>query len=134
MRGEEKFGGRERRRFVRWHGEIPAEFVIFSDVIIPDVPTKAEGIIRDLSATGLRAVIKDLYNEQKEGLLVGAVKIGVIVQLDRSEEPVKAIGKVVWMGDNAENESIKVIGLEFSDITNVAQDSLRKYIIDYYVK
>jgi len=70
MLGKDKLGGRERRRFVRWHGEIPAEFVIFSDVIIPDVPTKTEGVIRDLSATGLRTYItnrrKVFYLEQSK--------------------------------------------------------------------
>ena len=134
MLGKEKFEGRERRRFVRWHGELPSEFVVFSDVIIPDVPTKTEGIIRDLSATGLRAVIKDLYNEQKEGLLVGAVKIGIIAQLGGLKGLIKAIGKVVWIKDSIEDDSIKVIGLEFSDITTIVQDVLRNYIIDFYVK
>lgn len=134
MLGKGKFEGRERRRFVRWHGELPSGFVIFSDVIIPDVPTKTEGIIHDLSATGLRAVIKDLYNEQKEGLLMGAVKVGLSVQLDRSKDPIKAIGRMVWMKDSVEGENVKVIGLEFSDITTVAQDTLRNFIIDYYVK
>ncbi len=47
---------------------------------------------------------------------------------------VKAIGRVVWMGDNVENERIKVIGLEFSDITTVVQDALRNHIINHYVK
>lgn len=134
MLGKEKFKGRERRRFVRWHGELSAGFVIFSDVMIPHVPAKIEGVIRDLSAIGLRAVIRDLYNEQKEGLLVGAVKIGLIVQLDRSKDPVKAIGRMIWMKDSIEGENVKVIGLEFSDITTVARDTLRNFIIDYYVK
>ncbi len=134
MLGAKRFGSKERRRFVRWHGELPAEFVIFSDMIIPDVPTKTEGTLRDLSATGLRAVIKNIYNTQEEGLATGAVKVGAILRLSKSDQPVKAIGKVVWMSDETDEPSTKVIGIEFSDITITGQDAIKSFVIDFYVK
>ena len=134
MLGPKKFGSKERRRFVRWHGELPSEFVIFSDMIIPDVPTKTEGTLRDLSATGLRAIIKNVYNTQEEGLASGAVKVGAVLRLRKSDQPVKAIGRVVWMQDKPEEPSTKIIGLEFSDITMVGQDAVRSFVIDFYVK
>jgi len=134
MLNPKKFGSRERRRFVRWHGELPAEFVIFSDMIIPDVPTKTEGVLRDISASGLRAVIKNVYNTQEEGLASGAVKVGAILRLRKPEVVVKAIGKVVWMQDKPEEASTKIIGIEFSDITTSAKDAIRSFVIDFYVK
>jgi len=134
MASPKQFGTKERRRFVRWHGELPAEFVIFSDMIIPDVPTKTDGILRDLSATGLRAVIKNVYNTQEEGLASGAVKVGAILRLRKPEIVVKAIGKVVWMQDKPDEASTKIIGIEFSDITTCGQDAIKGFVIDFYVK
>ena len=134
MLGPKKFDPKERRRFVRWHGELPARFVIFSDMVIPDVPVRTDGTLRSLSAMGLRAVIKNVYNIQKECFTSGEVKVGSIFKLGKSDQPVKVVGKVVWMQDNPDESSTKIIGIEFSDITTVGQDAIKEFVIDFYLK
>lgn len=134
MLGPKKFGGKERRRCVRWHGKLLAEFVIFSDMVIPDVPTKTEDVLRDLSSTGLQAVIKNVYAGQEAGFASGMVKVGTILKLHGSDQPIKIIGRVVWMRDRPDEPNTKIVGIEFSDITTVAKDAIGSFVIDSYVK
>jgi len=132
MKQFDNFGQKDRRTAIRWYGEMPTEFVTFSDMIIPDNPKKTKGVIRDLSIKGFRAIVEGISTDDEEALLKGVVKVGIIVKFENITTPVKAIGKVVWMKDSSQ-EGSKIMGVEIVSTTSAAEDAIKNHIINFYI-
>ncbi len=132
MKQFDGFGQKDRRTAIRWYGEIPTEFVTFSDMIVPDNPQKTKGVIRDISTKGFRAIVEGISNDDEEALLSGAVKVGVIIKLENVPNPIKAIGKVVWLKESLRKGS-KIMGAEMVSLTSASEDAIKEYIINFYI-
>lgn len=134
---EEKYKGPERRESVRLEQDIPAEYNFINDIKSVALSQKRSGMIRNISARGVRLEVSELDESLMEGLYSGLIKLGVLINLPGEERPLKAIAKVAWLTkafEKSDTESIKyILGLEFLDLSAADIDTIIKYILNKYL-
>lgn len=135
---EEKYSGLERRKAVRLEQDIPVEYNFLNDIKSLELSRKRSGIIRDISALGVRLEADELNRDWIEGLYSGLIKLGIEIKLPGEKRPIRALTKVVWLTkawqDNEGGLTKYVLGLEFLDITTADLDVIKSYIINSYLE
>ena len=126
--------GRERRRAIRCNLKAPAECMLFSDFIVPDNPQRTGGLVRNLSTTGVCIVVNRVAYLKQEIIDAGIVKIGILLKLPTADD-IRLLGSIVWARpqDTLDDEERLILGVETKTITNVSQDNISKYIVDFYM-
>ena len=106
----------ERRRFVRVASDLPVQLKRLPQ----DFPTSINNsLAQDISEGGLR--ISSFYFYPVNS------KVTLEVFMRQGTEPVKAVGKVVWVEQLPYQERYRV-GLEFSDINEDGRAHLKEVI------
>jgi len=134
---EEKYKGPERRESARLEQDIPVEYNFIDDVKSKELSKKKKGLIRNISAEGGRLEVDELEEAWMEGLYSGLIKLGLEIKLPGEQRTLRAIAKVVWLTKALQESDLSltkyVLGLEFLDITTSDQDTIRNYVINFYL-
>lgn len=134
---EEKYKGPERRESVRLEQDIPVEYNFIDDVKSKELSKKKKGLIRNISAEGGRLEVDELEEAWMEGLYSGLIKLGLEIKLPGEQRTLRAIAKVVWLTKALQESDLSltkyILGLEFLDITTSDQDTVRNYVINFYL-
>ena len=128
-----RYEEKERREDVRWYEEFSADFIFFSDLKMPELPKKVQGTICNISALGVCIEIVIPEGINKEGLLLGMIKVGIKMNFSKKDREIKALTKVVWMNSYGESENRYMAGLEFININFADKEAIKEYIIDSYL-
>jgi len=134
---EEKYKGPERRESARLEQDIPVEYNFIDDVKSKELSKKKKGLIRNISAEGGRLEVDELEEAWMEGLYSGLIKLGLEIKLPGEQRTLRAIAKVVWLTRALQESDLSltkyILGLEFLDITTSDQDTIRNYVINFYL-
>jgi c-di-GMP-binding flagellar brake protein YcgR len=134
---EEKYKGPERRESARLEQDIPVEYNFIDDVKSKELSKKKKGLIRNISAEGGRLEVDELEEAWMEGLYSGLIKLGLEIKLPGEQRTLRAIAKVVWLTKALQESDLSltkyILGLEFLDITTSDQDTVRNYVINFYL-
>jgi len=130
--------GSERRQNVR------VSLNVFMRLVVFDASTKGllkakdlsrfrNGIIRDISLTGLCLETDDLKENWTDAMLAGEIQIALKFQLKDNTEPIATSAKVMWIKKNADKNTY-LVGLRFSDITDSERFQIMQFIIECKTK
>jgi len=133
MEGIESYKGPEKRRSVRWYERLPVKYILVNDTDKPEFSPHYEGIMRNISAVGMCVETTLLSDDWKERLLYGTIKVAVTLNLPNSTTDICALSKIAWLSRLPEKNA-HLLGLEFMDITTTASDTIKDYIISFYLK
>jgi hypothetical protein len=132
MKQESKYQGQERRKNMRWYYKAPAEFMFFSDLVLPSIAVKISGTVHNISATGFAATVS-FDEETQKGIEESILKVGVVYNLPGCVN-IKALGRIVWMKPLSNDSGEYLFGMEFMDILDTSRLAIQSCIIDYYLQ
>lgn len=129
-----KYIGQERRKTIRCMKVFDADFIFFSDLIVPDSPRCCRGVVRNFSVSGLCVDIDGISSGEVDGMRAEAIKLGAKFNFFGDDRIFKALGRVVWLKPKQMSGNGYIMGVEFVDITAYCQELLESYIVEYYIE
>ena len=122
-------GGSARVEFTRLHTEVPIRYKFLSKTIDLGTEQIFEGTTAKLGGVGCLLTGRIPSFNWIPALLLGKIMIGVNMLLPSSDEPIKALCKVLWIEAMSEGSDRCTLGIEFVDIPKDCEDSITKYLI-----
>ncbi len=108
----------ERRKFIRIDSDFPVQLKYMKS----NAPTQIHNSLsQDLSEGGMQISSFYFYPVHSKMLLE--------LYLSLDEEPIKTVGKVVWVEQVPYQDLFKV-GIEFSELSDISQTHVRELITD----
>jgi len=128
-----KYGGAERRKYVRFTPEepIPVKFTVIDQQGVEAGEGDAES--SNVSGGGMFLEIPPLDPTVMEQLILGQKFLSLEIDVPELEKPIRAIARVIWVEKASQGEGYGV-GVEFVKITEGDRQRVMDIMIDRYLK
>ncbi len=115
--------------FANVHTEVPVRYKFVSKTIPLKDDTVHVGRSKDFSSAGI-AVVGKCPDDPLLGYLIrGEVFVGLNIVLPNREEPVKVLGRLIWLEVDEEAQGRCRMGLRFVEIDKESKDALVRFSI-----
>jgi len=119
-----------------FHQRIPVEYVFVAGAPHKELSEKESGYITNISSGGVLLEVGELNQDWIDDLTSAKIKVALEIKIPIFPEPVKALGKVAWIGKRQEPKGIEknLLVLNFTDITGKDRERIREYVRKFHLE